>query len=97
LGPRPWSIGPTTRPDYFDLEDLEAVSGSRRELDPLALYKTPDTASTLYFAGRLRKYGADLLGGDLERIPLLEQRIRDRARSAAIRRLGQDRATSIGW
>jgi hypothetical protein len=41
--------------------------------------------------------GADLLSGDLAWLPLLEQRIRDRARADVAARIGIERAREFGW
>jgi hypothetical protein len=74
------TIHPTTELHYFDLGDLDAISGQQREIPERELYAMPDESKARALANSLRSCGADLLSGDLARLPQLEQRIRDRAR-----------------
>jgi hypothetical protein len=95
--PRTVTIHHDTPLHYFDLGDLEVISGHHRELTEHQLYAVPTEETARSMADSLRKCGADLLRGDLTRLPLLEQRIRDRARAAAIAQLGLEGARARGW
>jgi hypothetical protein len=90
-------IWPDTALHYFDLGGLEAVSGWRRQVRPEQLAAMPTEQTAGLLAESLRGCGADLLGGDLSRFALLEQRIRDRARADAIKQMGAQRARALGW
>jgi len=89
--------GPDTPLAYFDLGDVEAISGYERAVPEWDLYGMPNEENARVLADSLRTCGADLLRGDLSRVPLLEQRIRDRARATAIANYGMDGARQLGW
>jgi hypothetical protein len=73
--------GPDTPLAYFDLGDVEAISGYQRAVPERDLYRMPNEEGAEALASSLRTCGADLLRGDLSRIPLLEQRVYDRMSS----------------
>ncbi|BCB83920.1 hypothetical protein [Phytohabitans suffuscus] len=56
----------------------------------------PDTAGIEDRAARLRASAADILAGDLRRLPLLQRRVLARAEEMAWRKWG-DRAVELGW
>lgn len=95
--PYPMTIHPETELHYFDLGDLEAISGQHRQVSQRQLYALPTDQTARLLADNLRGCGADLLRGDLTQLPLLEQRIRDRARTQAIAQVGAERARELGW
>lgn len=95
--PRTVTIHPDTPLHYFDLGDLEVISGHHREVNERQLYAIPTEENARIMADSLRRCGADLLRGDLTRIPLLERRIRDRARAVAVAQLGPEGARDRGW
>jgi hypothetical protein len=64
---------------YFDLADLEAVTGQPSAVSQRDLYSATAPAAHAV-AGSLRACGASLLRGNLALIPALEERIRDRVR-----------------
>lgn len=100
---RPWSITPTTELHWFDLFDLVAISlvaisgRPPPRLTEHERYGLPDDRIAGLLADSLRDCGADLLRGDLDRLSLLERRIRDRTRAHAIEQFGADGARSLGW
>jgi hypothetical protein len=94
---RTMTIHPDSQLHHFDLEDLEAISGHRRTVGELQLYALPNDENARFLADNLRNFGADLLHGDLVRLPLLERRVKDRARAAVIARFGMERAVELGW
>jgi hypothetical protein len=91
------SLRPGSALNYFDLEDLEEISGHTRQVGRLQLYSLPNDENALLLANNLRTYADDLLRGDLTRLSQLEQRILDRARAAAIERHGGEGAARLGW
>jgi hypothetical protein len=95
--PYPVSIGPDTALHYFDLGDLEAISGRQRQVTQRQLYSLPTNETAGALADSLRDCGAGLLGGDLTQLPPLERRIRDRTRAHTIAWLGAERAHELGW
>jgi hypothetical protein len=94
---RPWSIEPTTELRWFDLFDLAAIGGHQPRLTERERYALPDDRTAGLLADSLREDGADLLRGDLARLPVLERRIRDRSRALAVARFGAEVARSLGW
>jgi hypothetical protein len=88
---------PDTPLAYFDLGDVEAISGYRRTVQERDLYRTPNEEVAGALANSLRTCGADLLRGDMSRIPLLEQRVHDRTRDVLIATYGEDAARRLGW
>jgi hypothetical protein len=61
------------------------------------LYALPSDETAGALGDSLRDCGAALLGGDLAQLPLLERRIRDRARTHMIAWLGEEAAHELGW
>jgi hypothetical protein len=82
---------------YFDLGDVETVRGQFVELTQDQLYRVPDEEVIGIWANGLRRCAPDLLNGDLTLVPILEKRIKDRAREGFIRRFGQEEARQFGW
>jgi len=82
---------------HFDLGDVEAISGRPREAEGLELYELPGEANANLLAESLRTSGADFLRGDLTRLPLLDRRVKDRARALTIERYGAEYARELGW
>jgi hypothetical protein len=95
--PYPITIHPDTVLHYFDLGDLEAISGQDRQVSQRQLYALPTDQTARPLADSLCGCGADLLRGDLTQLPLLEQRIRDRTRTHMIAWLGTEHARELGW
>lgn len=95
--PYPGTIHPGTALHWFDLGDIEAISGHHRQVSRWELYAMPSDETAGALAGSLRRCGADLLRGDLTRLPLLERRIRDRSRAYAIEWMGEEQARELGW
>jgi hypothetical protein len=93
----PVTIHPDTVLHHFDLGDVEAISGHRRQVSAQRLHAMPTDETAGVMADSLRGCGADLLGGDLIRLPLLDLRARERARVDAIERMGEERARELGW
>jgi hypothetical protein len=77
--PRAFDYRTETELHYFDLGDLEVISGHRREPDDWQLY-SPSSVTAQVMANSLRRYGYDLLRGDHSQVPLLEKRIWARVR-----------------
>jgi hypothetical protein len=94
---RPVTIYPDTPLHYFELGDIEAASGYRRRIPELDLYRMPNQQTAGALADSVRECATDLLRGDLDRIPLLEQRIRERTRQITVSRLGPEAARALGW
>lgn len=65
--------------NYFDLADVEAVSGRGPGIDKLPDLYVPSDASARYLADRLRACDEDLRGGALALFPTLARRVLDRA------------------
>lgn len=84
--PREMSVGIDRPLHYFDLGDVEILNVGHRVVDERELYNMPNEETAGFMAGSLREYGSGLLEGDLVLIPRLEQRIRDRARTATVAR-----------
>ncbi|GIF08317.1 hypothetical protein [Actinoplanes siamensis] len=61
--------GPDAGRNRFALEDVEALSGHARRVGPWQLHVVPNDETARLLAGNLRRYAADLLGGDLSRLP----------------------------
>lgn len=95
--PYPITIYPDTPLHYFDLGDLEAISGWQRQVSLRQLYALPTNETAGALADSLRDCGAALLGGDLSQLPLLERRIRDRSRTYMTSWLGEEHARELGW
>lgn len=68
---------------YFDLGDVEVIKTGHRVVDESQLYGIPTDSTARTVADSLHEYGSELLRGDLDDIPRLEQRIRDRIAAAA--------------
>lgn len=64
--------------DRFDLEDVEIISGYSWPGGRPSVYSIPTDEEYLQVADSLRTHAADLIRGDLTRVPQLEQRIRAR-------------------
>lgn len=90
-------LSPDAELHWFDLGDLEQISGRPRQVTQWELFAVPTDRTAGILADSLRACGADLLRGDLSRIPLLEGRIRDRSRAYAIEFLGAEHARELGW
>lgn len=88
--PRDQSLTDDEPLHYFDLGDVEILRSGSRGRDERELYNMPTQEMACRMAASLREYGSDLLRGDLTLIPLLEQRIKDRARMAAVARSRHD-------
>jgi len=90
-------IGPDRVLRYFDLGDVEAVRGQVVSLTRDQRMRVPGEEVIGLRANSLRRCARDLLKGDLRMVPILEQRIKDRARQGLIRRFGQEEARRFGW
>ena len=84
---RPIWIHRDTPLNWFALEDVEVTAGHVRQFPATRLYSLPDAENAELLAANLRTYAADLLAGDLSRVPMLEALIRERVR----------RNAEIGW
>lgn len=62
----------------FDLEDIEVISGYTWPGGRPSGYAMPTDEDYLRVADSLRTHAADLIRGDLARVPQLEERIRAR-------------------
>jgi len=89
---RTMTVHPNSRMHYFDLGDVEEISGQPPAVPEDQLYALPDETTAQLVAESLRRCAGDLLRGDLTRIPLLEQRVRQRARDLTVARWGAERA-----
>jgi hypothetical protein len=83
LPPRGGRVDALSPLHYFDLGDLASLSERSRESDE-NVYGLPIEEVAQRRAASLRDCGDDLLRGDLSLLLALEQRIRDRAKGAAI-------------
>ncbi|GAA2703550.1 MULTISPECIES: hypothetical protein [Actinoplanes] len=70
-------------PEAFDLQDFEELSGHTRQVGD-AIY-SPSPENALLLAENLRAYGADVLRGDLTRVPLVQARVQQRAAEFRVR------------
>lgn len=75
-------ITPDSTIHYFELEDLEAITGTSRPVGTLQLYSLPDQTNAELLAASLRSCGAKLLAGDLAQFALLSERVKKRVRDA---------------
>lgn len=67
---------------YFDLGDLEIIKTGHRVVDERQLYGLPSERTAGILADSLRRHASELLRGDLDDLPRLERRIRDRMAAA---------------
>ncbi|GAA0921159.1 hypothetical protein Vau01_103240 [Virgisporangium aurantiacum] len=91
------SVRPAATLNYFDLEDVEAISNKTRQVESLQLYALPNEENADLLAANLKSCASDLLRGDLSRMPELERRILARARAVAVERYGVEGAARLGW
>jgi hypothetical protein len=82
---------------YFELADLEAITGTAPPIDKSRLYNLPDQTNAELLADNLRRAAADLLAGDLAPFGPLSDRVKQRVRHMVVSTFGPAEASRRGW